>query len=214
MAKVTLLTSREIFKHFKLTNDQGEVEKGVIKLERSDEYKSVFCHNEDGTGIIGQILKSPDKETVKQYHDGKDDIDKVAQCIKPHGPNCNLGDFKAEVYKIGHYYFAWEYPYKNDKTEAKYKYLDAIIGMIFVEEERIETFYMYSHDRDFNYSRDGLELNNLNVDNSEIPNLRKLFDDYVSNGKGKVMLFQHNSTCFSKILEEIKEGIKLFERSK
>ena len=179
-------------------------------LDRSDKYNSVFINNKDGTGIIGQILKSSDRETVEKYKKGKENIDVVAQCIKPHGPNCNLGDFKAEVYKIGHYYFAWEYPYKNDKTEAKYKYLDAIIGMIFDEEEKeekIDTFNMYSHDRDFNYSRDGLELNNLNVDNSETPNLRKLFDDYVSNKKGKVLLFQHNSTCFSKILKEIQNGI-------
>lgn len=213
MAKVTLLTSREINDKFDLGKCK---ELNDFYSNDGSSYVNVYKGNEKGYGIAAMIGKEEVEGIFKKESDLKKAVEEVAKKIKPQEKD--MGEFKAGVYvynpnkkdskKEDHYYYlAWEYPYKEDECEAKYEYLNAILEIVFEnmdkEKKTIDFFNMYSHDQDFDMEFDNrdfnVEDNDSDVKKDDIDGLEKyefletLFDK-IDESKGRIKLFQHNGS--------------------
>jgi hypothetical protein len=225
MAKVTLLTSREICESFNLSV--------CYKVDYRDKYVEVFLPQGQDInkeyGIAAIIGKDVVEEIINGEGSNKEKVEKVAKKIKPYRKQ--MGQFNANVYCYfdpmddSYYYLAWEYPYKEDEREAKYGYLNAILEMIFKDGKRkksdIDFFNMYSHDQDFDIVYDGEDFDKNKTDDNDVNRdvfenlnlneyiyLKKLFDDYIDNTppKGRIKLFQHNAS-FQKIVNSFPSNI-------
>ena len=217
MAKVTLLTSREISKCFNLQK--------FIKLSYSVSY--ITAYKVKGEDIEYGIAYHTDKEKIneifqKQIND-EQKVHEVAKLVKLYkGP---VGDFDAQVYmfpdeeKNHNYYIAREYPYDEDEETAKYEYLNGIMEIIFNKEEKNpDEFNVYAHDMDFCFNFDANDFDKEgctgDVNKDEIEDiedykfLNKLFNEFigVNPPKGKIKLFQHDRS-FPRIIKTFPKTI-------
>ncbi len=212
MAKVTLLTSRKISECFKL--DAFE------KLPYSQSYINVYKVKGDDCeyGIAYHTGKEAIKAIFLQSTTDEDKVNEVAKIVKPF--RGKVGDFDAQVYVYcdsdNHYYIAREYPYNEDEDVAKYEYMNAILEMIFNNEKEIDEFYVYSHDKDFDFDMDKNDFDkegctgdiNMNdiEDITKYFSLQKLFEDFINKARGRIKLFQ-NDTSYPRIIKTFPETI-------
>jgi hypothetical protein len=206
MAKVILLTSREIFDRFNLI-DNTNVEK--LSYDDSDAYKKVFEKKSDSTGIVSKIFgRRQGMNLYNQLSDEeKKNPDEVAKLVIPDHIGGKRGDFTAGVFRYPKnnpederpeiiYYFAKEYPYFEDSYNAKYEYMNALLEMIFLDIKKnvnvsIDSFEIFSHDRDWGEPDDNVSISK-NVRMNIHTSLNSFFDEF----NGKVMVFQHDKSFF------------------
>lgn len=189
MVKVTLITSRDCKEKLDALKMAG------CRLEKliSDRYNESFKLQEE-EGIVFNLCCVKGQ---KQKYDAseKDDYEKIASLVIPNGS-------KREAFFYGVYkwvksesetiFLASEYPYFEDEWEAKSLYLDGILNVVFSNCEKDAELTAYSHDRDWDFTGDGIKLDvtEFNDVTDTSPDLLKLIG-LVREGKANVILFQH-----------------------
>lgn len=189
MAKVTLITSRDI--KFKFLDE---------RIPYCKKYRELFKKKEDDGGLVYCICNNLyGKSDYDGLQEKEKTPEKVAQLIIP--TKGKRFDFYPGVYKKGFddmvYYFAYEYPYYDDKPRYKYMYLDALLEMIFENNNnnKIDEFNVFSHDEDWGFHTTDKKISKDFKENiKDYACLDKLFEEFIVKEIGEILLFQHSNS--------------------
>lgn len=208
MAKVTLITSRDCKEKLDALNIAG------CRPEKlnSERYNESFKLQEN-EGVVFNLCLVKEQKQKYDALEKIDDYERISSLVIPNGSKREAffyGVYKWVKSEFETIFLASEYPYFEDEWEAKSLYLDGILDVVFSNCKKDDTnleLTVYSHDRDWDYTGDGIIPDWSEFDDVAEENkcLKKLID-LAKIGKANVILFQHkdDSEIYKNMLNMLK----------